>query len=198
MISSLFPLPLPFWRGAVEVSDLRSAPDSGAARADTAQPLRGQRTTLVQRNIPLKLSLLLWLGSVLPQPQADQVCLATTVYLESRDQPVRGQQAVAEVVLRRVERGSWGNNVCAVVTQRKQFAPAYTSPNFRVRNQAAWDRAWKVAADTREEWQRPFRERSMVVPGADHFYAFNLVRPSWSGGHEVAKIGGHSFLRLAN
>ena len=128
----------------------------------------------------MKLSLLLWLGSVLPQPQADQVCLATTVYLEARDQPVRGQQAVAEVVLRRVERGSWGNNVCAVVTQRKQFAPAYTSPNFQVRNQAAWDRAWKVAADTREEWQRPLRERSMVVPGADHFYAFNLVRPSWS------------------
>ncbi len=145
----------------------------------------------------MKLSLLLWLGSVLPQPHADQVCLATTVYLESRDQPLRGQQAVAEVVLRRVERGSWGSDVCAVVTQRKQFAPAYTSPNFRIRNQVAWNRAWKVASDTREDWQRPLRERSLVVPGADHFYAFNLVRPAWSNGHEVAKIGGHSFLRLA-
>lgn len=146
----------------------------------------------------MKLSLLLWLASVLPQPHADQVCLATTVYLESRDQPVRGQQAVAEVVLHRVDRGTWGDSVCAVVTQRKQFAPAYTSPNFRIRNQKAWNRAWQVAESTRTEWQLPLNERALVVPGADHFYAFNRVRPAWSGGHEVAKIGGHSFLRLAN
>ena len=146
----------------------------------------------------MKLSLLLWLSSILPQPHADQVCLATTVYLEARDQPVRGQQAVAEVVLRRVERGTWGADVCAVVTQRKQFAPAYTSPNFRVRNDQAWDRAWRIAAETREEWQRPLLERSLVVPGADHFYAFNLVRPSWSDGHEGTRIGGHSFLQLTN
>ena len=135
---------------------------------------------------------------MLPQAQADQVCLATTVYLESRDQPARGQRAVAEVVLHRVERGLWGSNVCAVVTQRKQFAPAYTSPNFRVRNQRAWDRAWQVAQETREDWQLPLNERTRVVPGADHFYAYNLVRPAWSDGHEVAKIGGHSFLRLVN
>lgn len=32
----------------------------------------------------MKLSFLLWLASVLPQPAADQLCLATTVYLEAR------------------------------------------------------------------------------------------------------------------
>ena len=39
----------------------------------------------------MKLSMLLWAASLLPQPTADHICLATTVYLEARDQPVRGQ-----------------------------------------------------------------------------------------------------------
>ena len=50
----------------------------------------------------MKLAWILWLSSnVLPQPAADSLCLSTTVYLEARDQSVRGQQAVAEVALRR-------------------------------------------------------------------------------------------------
>ncbi len=180
-------------------SERRSAPGAQDPHVHEARVLQTHgNDDAAPRFIALKLSLLLWLASVLPQAHADQVCLATTVYLESRDQPLRGQQAVAEVVLHRVERGYWGDDVCAVVTQRKQFAPAYTSPNFRLNNRKAWDRAWRIAEDTREEWERPLRERSLIVPGADHFYAYNLVRPSWSGGHEVAKIGGHSFLRLVN
>ena len=56
----------------------------------------------------MKLSFLLWLASLLPQPAADPLCLATTVYLEARDQPVIGQRAVAEVALRRQADGRWG------------------------------------------------------------------------------------------
>ena len=43
----------------------------------------------------MKLAWILWMaGNVLPQPAADSLCLSTTVYLEARDQSVRGQQAV--------------------------------------------------------------------------------------------------------
>jgi hypothetical protein len=70
----------------------------------------------------MKLSMLLWLMSVLPQPLADQTCLATTVYLEARSQSTVGQMAVAEVAMRRRERGQWGGTVCDVVKSPHQFA----------------------------------------------------------------------------
>ena len=90
----------------------------------------------------MKLAWILWLSSnVLPQPAADSLCLSTTVYLEARDQSVRGQQAVAEVALRRRDSGLWGRNVCEVVTARKQFARivAWREPAAaRVEPGAAW------------------------------------------------------------
>ena len=56
----------------------------------------------------MKLAFLLWLSSVLPQPIADPLCLTTTIYLESRNQSVLGQRAVAEVAMRRLNDGNWG------------------------------------------------------------------------------------------
>ena len=53
----------------------------------------------------MKLAWILWLSQMLPQPAADSLCLSTTVYLEARDQTLRGQQAVAEVALRRRDSG---------------------------------------------------------------------------------------------
>ena len=86
----------------------------------------------------MKLAWILWLSThVLPQPAADSLCLSTTVYLEARDQSVRGQQAVAEVALRRRDSGLWGRNVCQVVTARKQFAPTIVSPQTRLSNSEA-------------------------------------------------------------
>lgn len=70
----------------------------------------------------MKLAWILWLSQLLPQPAADSLCLSTTVYLEARDQTLRGQQAVAEVALRRLDSGLWGDSMCKVVTARKQFA----------------------------------------------------------------------------
>ena len=76
----------------------------------------------------MKLAWILWLSQLLPQPAADSLCLSTTVYLEARDQTLRGQQAVAEVALRRLDSGLWGDSMCQVVTARKQFAPTIVSP----------------------------------------------------------------------
>ncbi|HET7842706.1 MAG TPA: cell wall hydrolase [Xanthomonadales bacterium] len=143
----------------------------------------------------MKLAWLLWLASILPGHGQDQVCLATTIYLEARDQPALGQTAVAEVVLRRRDSGRYGQGVCDVVMQHKQFAPSFMSKQFRIRNFKAWDRAWKIASDTLAMWSLPASVRKQVAPGADHFYAHNIVQPQW-GGTTVAVIGGHSFVRV--
>jgi spore germination cell wall hydrolase CwlJ-like protein len=144
----------------------------------------------------MKLEWLLWLASLLPQPLADHTCLATTVYLEARSEPRLGQMAVAEVALRRWQSGRWGESVCAVVNARGQFAPSIVSKRYVLRNPKAWHVAWQVAAQSLRNWARPAHERELVVPGADHFYAQNIVTPAWSDGRLVAVIGGHSFLRL--
>ena len=145
----------------------------------------------------MKLAWILWLANnLLPQPAADQLCLATTIYLEARDQSSLGQQAVAEVALRRLDTGRWGDNLCAVVTAPKQFAPTLVSPNFMLRNLRAWNRSVEVAMNARSDWSKPYSARRQIVPGADHFVAFRIASPEWARGVPVATIGDHTFYRV--
>jgi spore germination cell wall hydrolase CwlJ-like protein len=144
----------------------------------------------------MKLSFILWLAQILPQPAADPLCLATTVYLEARDQSELGQRAVAEVALRRRDSGQWGQSVCEVVTARKQFAPTIVNPGLRMKNLKAWERAVQVAFQAQHDWQLPAGERKEVVPGASHFAALSLASPSWRTAYQVATIGDHTFLRV--
>lgn len=145
----------------------------------------------------MKLAWILWLANVLPQPVADPLCLATTVYLEARNQSILGQRAVAEVALRRVEDGRWGECVCSVVTAPKQFAPTLVSPNMRLKNPRAWERAAAIAFEALRDWSKPSELRRQVVPGADHFLVHDLVNPpGWARGTPVARIGDHAFYRV--
>jgi spore germination cell wall hydrolase CwlJ-like protein len=144
----------------------------------------------------MKLAWILWLSSLLPQPASDSLCLATTIYLEARNQSELGQQAVAEVALRRLETGIWGNDMCAVVTAPKQFAPTLVSPNYRLKNPEAWESAVAIALDAQQEWNRPKQHRRQVVPGADHFVVLDLASPTWAQGTPVAQIGSHTFYRV--
>lgn len=140
----------------------------------------------------MKLSMLLWLTTLMPQPVADQACLATTVYLEARSEPTIGQLAVAEVALRRRDRGQYGKTVCKVVTAPHQFATTTTSGSFEITNLAAFSKAWKVAGNSIQNWQLPVAQRKMLVPKADHF-ATTAVTPAWSHNRPSITIGDHSF-----
>lgn len=140
----------------------------------------------------MKLSLLLWLTSVLPQPVADQTCLATTVYLEARSQSNIGQQAVAEVALRRRERSTQGTTVCDVVKAPHQFAVSTTPRNFDVDNADAYAKAWQVASYAIANWKLPVDERTVLVPHADHFATVS-TSPRWLHSRAITTIGAHRF-----
>ena len=144
----------------------------------------------------MKLAWILWLASVLPPQTADSLCLSTTVYLDARDQSVRGQQAVAEVALRRRDSGLWGNTVCDVVTANKQFAPTLVSPSTRLGNTEAWAQAVTVALEAENNWALPAGERKEIVPGASHFAALSIASPSWRNAYQVATIGDHTFYKV--
>jgi len=144
----------------------------------------------------MPLSLVLWLANLLPQPIADQVCLATTVYLEARNQSELGQRAVAEVALRRLDSGRWGDSVCDVVTAPKQFAPTLVPPDYPISNLKAWNRAVRVSLNMLDNWEGPHTQRHLVVPGADHFFATTIASPIWAQGEPVATIGNHTFYKV--
>ena len=143
----------------------------------------------------MDLSFMLWIASLLPQSAADPLCLATTVYLEARDQSELGQRAVAEVALRREEDGRWGDSVCEVVTAPKQFAPTLVNPNYEMTSLASWQKAFDVAFEAQADWQLPVDSRKEVVPGASHFAA-HYVSPYWNTYPQVKTIGGHTFYRV--
>ncbi len=140
----------------------------------------------------MKLSMLLWLTTLMPQPVADQACLATTVYLEARSEPVLGQLAVAEVALRRRDRGHYGNTVCEVVTAPHQFATTTTPGSFELTNLDAFAKAWRIAGNSIHNWELPVAQRHILVPRADHF-ATTAISPVWSHNRPSVTIGDHAF-----
>ena len=144
----------------------------------------------------MKLAWILWMASVLPPQAADSLCLSTTVYLEARDQSARGQQAVAEVALRRQDSGLWGDSMCEVVTARKQFAPSLMPASTQLNNTEAWSQAVTIALEAERNWDLPQGERKEIVPGASHFAALSIAQPSWRNAYRVATIGDHTFLKV--
>lgn len=145
----------------------------------------------------MKLAVLLMIVNWLPQTVADQTCLAATLYLEARDQPVLGQVAIAEVALRRQRADRSRPALCTVLIEPRQFALGIVSPRTPIRNLGAWNRAWRIAGTTLARWSESGESLS-VVPAANHFYAVHRVTPYWTKhGEWVAQIGDHAFYRLA-
>ena len=123
-------------------------------------------------------------------------CLAEAVYFEARGEAVRGQIAVAQVVMNRVFSGFYPNTVCGVVYQNKnhhlacQFTFACDDVADVVREPDMWVRAEKIAKATLDG-QLWLPE----VAKSTHYHAY-WVHPSWV--HEMKKMykyGVHTFYR---
>lgn len=71
-------------------------------------------------------------------------CLALAVYYEARGESLRGQRAVASVVMNRVRSPRFPDTPCAVIFQRGQFS--FIRGGLSPRG-PSWDRALEVARD---------------------------------------------------
>jgi spore germination cell wall hydrolase CwlJ-like protein len=126
-------------------------------------------------------------------------CLANAVYFEARAEPVRGQIAVAQVVMNRVFSGYYPNDVCGVVYQNAnrhlacQFTFACDGIPEVVNEPGAWARARQIARDT--------LDGKLWLPEigkATHYHA-DWVRPAWVRDMiKLNKIGEHTFYRPQN
>jgi spore germination cell wall hydrolase CwlJ-like protein len=123
-------------------------------------------------------------------------CLAEAVYFEARGEAVRGQIAVAQVVMNRTFSGFYPNTVCGVVYQNKhrhfacQFTFACDNIADVVREPDMWDRAQKIA--------KAMLDGQLWLPEVDkstHYHAY-WVRPSWVNEmKKMYKFGVHTFYR---
>jgi len=123
-------------------------------------------------------------------------CLANAVYFEARGEPVRGQIAVAQVVMNRVFSPFYPNDVCGVVYQNAdrhnacQFTFACDGIPDVVTEPEAWARAKHIARDMLDGklWMPE-------VAKSTHYHAY-WVHPDWVAEmKKIYKLGVHTFYR---
>ena len=135
-------------------------------------------------------------GLPVPKGGKELHCLSEALYFEARGESVKGQFAVAEVVLNRVNSPRFPNSVCGVIYQGtgKKFQCQFTyscDGNKEVINDAAsWKRVNKVAGLMLEGAKRP------LTHGATHYHT-KAVNPRWARVlPKTTTIGVHHFYRM--
>jgi spore germination cell wall hydrolase CwlJ-like protein len=121
-------------------------------------------------------------------------CLAEAVYFEARGEPVRGQIAVAQVIMNRVFSPFYPNDVCGVVHQSNSRGCQFSYncdgiPNV-VTEPDAMARAMHIARDmlNGKLWMPE-------VAKATHYHAY-YVHPDWVNEmHTISQMGVHTFYR---
>lgn len=123
-------------------------------------------------------------------------CLTEAIYFEARGEAVRGQIAVAQVVMNRVFSGYYPNTVCGAVYQNKnrhlacQFTFACDNVADVVREPDMWERATKISHAMLDG-----RLWLPEVGKSTHYHAY-WVRPSWVNEmKKMYKFGVHTFYR---
>ncbi|WP_431309891.1 cell wall hydrolase [Algicella marina] len=126
---------------------------------------------------------------------AEWQCLTEALYFEARGETLKGQLAVAEVILNRVDSRNYPGSVCGVISQGSkrlhacQFSFKCDGQPEKFREKKAYERVGKIARLMLEG-----RER-LLTDGATHYHTRH-VNPSWARRlTKTADIGVHLFYR---
>ena len=140
-----------------------------------------------------------WMSRPLPASvfsDAEQRCLAEGIYFEARGESVKGQAAVAQVILNRVRNPTYPNTICGVVYQNRtwrnrcQFSFACDGIRDRIASRQHYEVAHEVALAVSSG-----KVFLTEVGSATHYHA-TYVNPRWSRAMEkMKKIGLHVFYR---
>ncbi|MCS0495384.1 cell wall hydrolase [Ancylobacter sp. MQZ15Z-1] len=123
-------------------------------------------------------------------------CLAEAVYFESRGEPLRGQIAVAQVVVNRVFSGYYPADVCRTVYQnaKRKFACQFTFACDNVKDVVTEPELWKQAEQIADDMLNG-RVWDEKVGRATHYHA-RSVHPRWVREmRKLDRIGAHTFYR---
>jgi len=178
--------------------------DPGAGAADIEAPFRALINPMakpeIEINWPDPVTDHDWVANPIPQSArsaAEKRCLAEAIYFEARSEPIRGQLAVAQVVINRLKNPAYPGTVCGVVYQNQyhrdacQFSFACDGIREVVTDPVAWQTAQELARavlDGEAIWLEE-------IGSATHYHA-TYVRPNWAGQMQrMAQIGLHVFYR---
>jgi spore germination cell wall hydrolase CwlJ-like protein len=214
-VPNVVPAPNPVRLAAASGAGLVSAYADAASREDSEAPFRAvlgvprSRPDAAEKaiaaasvgstllNVPTTHA---WANNPIPdsaKAKAQQKCLAEAIYFEARGEPLKGQQAVAQVVINRLKNPAYPKTVCGVVYQNKnkrnrcQFSFACDGIRDVVARGESWDTAQKIAGDMLNSRVAPLPD----VGAATHYHA-TYVRPRWARKmNKVEKIGHHIFYR---
>ncbi|MBC2773042.1 cell wall hydrolase [Rhizobium sp. AQ_MP] len=140
-----------------------------------------------------------WAATPLPASvfsDKEQKCLAEGIYFEARGESVKGQAAVAQVILNRVRNPHYPDTICGVVYQNEDWRNRcqFSFACDRIPDLVTSPRHWKIAKEIAmavtagKIW---FKD----VGSATHYHA-TYVRPAWGPTMKrVEKIGKHIFYR---
>lgn len=128
-----------------------------------------------------------------PTGGADWECMTRAIYFEARGESLRGQFAVAEVILNRMDSPDYPATVCGVVEQSSaagcQFSFYCDGRTDQMRDARAIWRAERIARVMMDGAPRA------LTMGATHFHA-TWVQPDWSAQLPLTvAIGAHLFYR---
>lgn len=122
-------------------------------------------------------------------------CLSEALYFEARGETVKGQFAVAEVIMNRVESSRYPDSVCGVINQgtgRKyacQFTYTCDGRAEIINEKAVYARLRKIAKLMISDMPKT------LTKGATHYHT-KAVSPNWSRVFpRTATIGVHHFYR---
>lgn len=122
-------------------------------------------------------------------------CLAEALYFEARGETVKGQFAVAEVIMNRVRVSQFPDSICGVVNQgtgrryQCQFTYTCDGRDEVIANKQAYERVAKVARAVIDG------AGGSLTDGATYYHT-TAVRPSWSRKFtKTTRIGVHLFYR---
>ncbi|MDB5434149.1 MAG: hypothetical protein JWR47_406 [Phenylobacterium sp.] len=122
-------------------------------------------------------------------------CMTQAIYYEAAREPVRGQQAVAQVVLNRVRHPAYPKSICAVVYQGAA-RPTGCQFTFTCDGALRWApqaALWRQAQDVARRSLAGFVDRE--VGSATHYHAA-YVLPYWAPTLvKMTQVGQHIFYR---
>ncbi|QDY69122.1 cell wall hydrolase [Qingshengfaniella alkalisoli] len=137
-----------------------------------------------------------WLSQQ-PAPEGGKAleCLSEALYFEARGESVKGQFAVAEVIMNRVKSGSFPDTVCGVIKQgtgkKYQCQFTYNCDGYpeTIREKGAYAQVKRVAGVV-------LAGAPLALTQGATYYHTTAVSPSWARKFfRTAAIGVHRFYR---
>ena len=118
-------------------------------------------------------------------------CLAVAIFFEARAEPIVGMEAVANVIINRVEDSRYPDTVCDVVWEPKQFS--WTHDGLTDDPEAHTGYQDKIAWVTSQEVAKSALRGDLLGITSTHYHA-EYVLPFWADIYSKdGKVGNHVF-----